>query len=164
MKEGSRYGDDKFQNDSFNDANDIGLSYADRCIGVQVQWSKSSLINIRFLYSNHLSSSFPNAEIKNRFVSSSMFMLTSNEEFNKINLYQNLRQIVGIQFCTTNKRKSDLFGSKEGNFLTESFEHHTLGYAKGWQHTQTGIGRLQFVWIKQMSIKEKIVTGEMLRN
>jgi hypothetical protein len=37
MKEGSRYGDDKFQNDSFNDANDIGLSYADRCIGVQVQ-------------------------------------------------------------------------------------------------------------------------------
>jgi hypothetical protein len=93
-------------------------------------------------------------------------MLTSNEEINKINLYQNSHEsnfsIVGIQFRTTNGRKSDVFGSNDGHFLTESFEDYTFGYAKGKEQYDKGIEMLQFIWIKQTLAKEQIVTGEIL--
>jgi hypothetical protein len=162
MKEGLQYGDiNLIKNESFNDAKDLGLSYTDRCIGVDLQWSNISIISIQFLYSNNRRSSNRSFLIPSRF--SNTFMLTSNEEINKINLYQNSYEmksnIVGIQFRTTMGRKSAVFGSTDGHFLTESFEHYTFGYAKGRQQNGKGIEMLQFVWIKQTSAKEQIATG-----
>jgi hypothetical protein len=126
MKEGLPYGNiNLIQNESFNDAKDLELTYTDRCIGVELEWTNISLISARFLYSNNRSSNISTVQSKNTslvsFQLTSTFMLTSNEEINKINLYQNSREtnfsIVGIQFRTTNGRKSDVFGSNDGHFL-----------------------------------------------
>lgn len=162
MTEGSEHGSiNLLQSESFNDAKDLGLTYADRCIGVELRWTSTSLTSIRFLYSNNRSFSVYFAQNNNipsisaQF--SGSFMLISNEEINKINFYQNLSEInftiVGIQFQTTNGRKSDVFGSNDGHFLTESFEFYTFGYAKATE-------MLQFIWIKKVLAKEPIITGE----
>jgi hypothetical protein len=164
MNEGLEYGSTNvLQNESLNDGKDLELTYADRCIGIELRWTSNSLISIRFLYSNNRSSSVSIAQsnnvssISSEFLSS--FMLTSNEEINKINFYQNPSEtnfnIVGIQFRTTKGRKSDVFGSNDGHFLTESFEFYTFGYVKLAE-------MLQFVWIKKALAKEPIITGEML--
>jgi hypothetical protein len=168
MKEGLQYGDTNLlYNQSFNDAKDLELSYIDRCIGVELQWTRISLISIRFIYSNNRSSSLSTAQSKNlsdvlspRF--SSTFILTSNEEINKINLYSTNFTIIGIQFRTTHGRKSSVFGSNDGHFLTESFENYTFSYAKGRQQNPKGIEMLQFIWIKQISTKQKIAAGKRL--
>ncbi len=171
MKEGLQYGNiNIIQNESFNDATDLELFYTDRCIGVELRWTNISLISIRFFYSNNRSSRISAAQSKDTSLVSSQFtstfILTSNEEINKINLYENSREmnfsIVGIQFRTTKGRKSDVFGSNDGHFLTESFEYYIFGYAKGKQQNDKGIEMLQFVWIKQTLAKEQIVTSKIL--
>jgi hypothetical protein len=165
MKEGLQYGDTNLlYNQSFDDAKDLELSYIDRCIGVELQWTRISLISIRFIYSNNRSSSFSTAQSKNLsdVLFSSTFISTSNEEINKINLYLTHFTIIGIQFRTTHGRKSSVFGSNDGHFLTESFENYTFSYAKGRQQNSKGIEMLQFIWIKQISAKQKIAAGERL--
>lgn len=163
IKEGLQYGNKNLnQNESFNDANDLELSYTDRCIGIELQWTNTSLVSIRFLYSNDRSSNISTNKSNDKSIVSSTFMLTSNEEINKINLYEMYSSIVGIQFGTTNGRKSDVFGSNDGHFLTESFEYYTFSYAKGIQQIDRGIEMLQFVWIKQILGKEYIHTGEII--
>ncbi|CAF3413278.1 unnamed protein product [Rotaria sp. Silwood1] len=171
MKEGLQYGDNSpIQNETFNDAKDHELFYADRCIGVELKWSSSALFSIQFLYSNNrlsnLRTTTSTTENKELSILSSRlsnnFMLNSNEEINKINLYQNLSQknftIIGIQFYTTNGRKTNIFGSNDGHFITESFEHYTFGYAKGRQEKDKGVEMLQFIWFKQSSMEEQIAT------
>ncbi|CAF3416770.1 unnamed protein product [Rotaria sp. Silwood1] len=171
MKEGLQYGDNSpIQNETFNDAKDHELFYADRCIGVELKWSSSALFSIQFLYSNNrlsnLRTTTSTTENKELSILSSRlsnnFMLNSNEEINKINLYQNLSQknftIIGIQFYTTNGRKTNIFGSNDGHFITESFEHYTFGYAKGRQEKEKGIEMLQFIWFKHSSMEEQIAT------
>ncbi|CAF1103535.1 unnamed protein product [Rotaria sordida] len=172
IKEGLQYGDySLIQNETFNDAKDRELSYSDRCIGVELKWSSNALFSIQFLYSNDRPSSLHTTTttttqskelsiLSSQF--SSIFMLNSNEEINKINLYQNLHQtnfnIVGIQFYTTNGRKTNVFGSNDGHFITESFEYYTFGYARGRQKKEKGVEMLQFIWFKQSSMEEQIAT------
>ncbi|CAM2725501.1 unnamed protein product [Rotaria socialis] len=52
---------------------------------------------------------------------SNVFLLDSNEEISKINLYQDLHEahssITGIQFYMANGRKTDVFGSNDGHFF-----------------------------------------------
>ena len=91
-------------------------------------------------------------------------MLDSEEKIEKINLYEKSSEgnsrIVGIEFRTNNGRKSEVFGSNDGHFLTESFEFYTFAYAKGIQSNEIGIESLQFVWIKSVSATEQISTGK----
>ena len=156
MKEGIPYGNKLFwTNRSFDDARDLLLSYTDRCIGIRFEWTNISLTSVRFLYSNNQSSHLVIPEER---LFSNTFMLKSNERINKINLYTNNNTIVGIQFCTTDGRKSSVFGSTDGHFLTESFENYTFSYATGKQHNNQ-IVMLQFHWMKRTSSKEKKITG-----
>lgn len=167
IKEGLQYGNKNFtQNESFNDAKDLKLSYTDQCIGVELQWTSNSLISVRFLYSNNHSSSLSIVQgqalpvLPPRFFST--FMLISNEEINKINLHQTNSNIIGIQFQTTTGRKSNVFGSKDGYYLIESFEDYTFGYAKGRQQDNKGVDILQFIWIKQIPSNHQIDSGVIL--
>ncbi|CAF0914904.1 unnamed protein product [Adineta ricciae] len=155
MKEGSPYGNKLFwTNRSFDDARDLLLSYTDCCIGIRLEWTNISLKSVRFLYSNNQSSHLAIPEER---LFSDTFMLQSNENINKINMYTNNGTIVGIQLCTTDGRKSSVFGSTNGHFLTESFENYTFSYATGKQHNDQ-IVMLQFHWMKRTSSKEKIIT------
>ncbi|CAF2853811.1 unnamed protein product [Rotaria sp. Silwood2] len=168
MKEGFQYGyNSLIQNETFNDAKDHNLSYGDQCIGIELKWSINTLFSIQFLYSNDQSSSL-RTTTQSKELSSlsspllSIFTLNPNEKINKINLYHNISRkkfnIVGIQFYTTNGRKTNVFGSNDGHFITESFEHYTFGYAKGRQEKEKGIEIIQFIWFKQSSMKEQIAT------
>ena len=142
------------------------LSYTDRCISVKLDWVDKYLVSIQFFYSNNRSSTVYHSPSSNeidglsRF--SNSFTLTSNEEINKVVFYERpLRMymkgaIVGIQFRTTEGRKSDLFGSGDGKFVSESFAGYTLGYAKGQQHNSRGIEMLQLVWYKPSGRTEKL--------
>ncbi|CAF4172965.1 unnamed protein product [Rotaria magnacalcarata] len=151
IREGLKYGDSSlFQNETFGDAKNLELSYGDRCIGVELKWS----LHARTSQREELSifqSEFTN-----------VFLLDSNEEISKINLYQDLHEthssIIGIRFYTTNGRKTNVFGSNDGHFLTESFEHYTFRYANGRQNRERGIEMLQFFWIKQCSMNDQIGT------
>ena len=163
LKEGLRYGHQNLhQNQSFNDARDHQLSYRDRCIGVELHWTRFSLISIQFLYTNHHSLKKSSARSGSGY--SSSFMLDSEEKIEKINLYEKSSEgnsrIVGIEFRTNNGRKSEVFGSNDGHFLTESFEFYTFAYAKGIQSNEIGIESLQFVWIKSAPATEQISTGK----
>lgn len=90
-------------------------------------------------------------------------MLDPDEMLEKINLYQNPiegnSRLIGIQFQTNKERKSDVFGSDDGHFLSESFELFTFAYARGIQRDVYGIEMLRFSWKKSVSSSEKINTG-----
>lgn len=158
IKEGLQYGYINLEkNESFNDEIDLKLSYDNRCIGIELQSINDSLISIRFLYSNATT-----VESNDKSIISSTFMLNSNEEINKINLFENpdkinsTNTIIGIQFHTTNRRKSVIYGSNNGHFYTESFKNFTFAYAKGIQQINTGIEMLQFFWKKQTLVEQHI--------
>ena len=154
---------------SYDDAEDLKLSYTDRCISVKLDWVDKYLVSIQFFYSNNRSSTVYHSSSSNeidglsRF--SNSFTLTSNEEINKVVFYERpLRMymkgaIVGIQFRTTEGRKSDLFGSEDGKFVSESFVGYTFGYAKGQQHSNKGIEMLQLVWYKLSEGKHLTISG-----
>ena len=162
LKEGLSYGNiNHHENDSFNDGKDHKLSYADRCIGIEIQSTNSTLLSIRFLYSNDR----PSNVSSNGYGKLSSFMLDEDEKIEKINLYQNITEgdhrIVGIQFQTNKGRKSGIFGSDDGHFLSESFEFFTFAYAKGIQLYEYGIQILRFVWIKSAPASEQINAGRL---
>ena len=168
QKEGQVYGDGSLvQNGSFNDAKDLELSYNDRCIAVELQWSNSTLLSIRFTYSNNRSSIVSIAQQEEQSVLSSRFSdtfnLNSNEEISQISLYQKPDQmnfnIIGIRFSTTSGRTSGVFGSNDGHLQSESFENCTFAYARGNQQTGKGIEMLQFFWLKRASMNEQIEAG-----
>lgn len=144
----------------FDDAKDLRLSYIDRCIGVQLGLWNGQLNIIRFLYSNK----GPDTRFGLDPDVSVNFMLNPDEDIRKINLYESIDQkeskIVGVRFFTTAGRRSDLFGSDDGRLRTESFEYYSFGYARGRQERQKGIDMLQFIWIKQASLKDSMGTGQ----
>ncbi|CAF1508023.1 unnamed protein product [Rotaria magnacalcarata] len=167
IREGLKYGDSSlFQNETFGDAKNLELSYGDRCIGVELKWSSNALSSILFLYNNNRSLHARTSQREELSIFQSeftnVFLLDSNEEISKINLYQDLHEthssIIGIRFYTTNGRKTNVFGSNDGHFLTESFEHYTFRYANGRQNRERGIEMLQFFWIKQCSMNDQIGT------
>jgi hypothetical protein len=160
---------------SFDDANDLKLSYADRCIGVKLDWVNKYLVSIQFFYSNNRSSAVYHAQSNYqidrlpRF--SNNFTLDPNEEINKVVFYERPYRIytngslsdfqmkdviVGIQFRTTKGRKSDLFGSDDGKFTSESFAGYTFRCAKGRQYGSKGIEMLQLVWFKSTTRSENL--------
>jgi hypothetical protein len=177
VKEGFWHGiQGKFvRGQSFDDAKDLILSYTDHCIGVELYWVDKYLASIRFFYSSSRSSAVHRPPSDNQLDrlprSSNNFTLNANEEINKVILYErayrtntndSLRNfqmkdvIVGIQFRTTKGRKSDLFGSDDGKFITESFAGYTFRCAKGRQQDGERIDMLQLVWFKPASTIEKI--------
>ncbi|CAF1273868.1 unnamed protein product [Adineta steineri] len=168
IKEGFSHGvkSQDIQDRSFGDANDLMLSYTDRCVGVELDWSDMYLTSIRFFYSNGRSSIVHHPSNDNQLNRlphfSNNFTLDSNEEINRVIFYKraNLTQttdvIVGIQFRTTKGRKSDLFGSNNGRFTVESFAGYKFLCANGQYNNDKRIGMLQFVWLKPTSLNEKI--------
>ena len=161
LKEGAQHGHrNPVQNQSFDDAKDLRLSYIDRCIGVQLHSSSGSLSIIRFLYSNKR----PDARFGVNADVSASFLLNSDEDISKINLYQSADQtdskIIGLRFYTSAGRRSALFGSHDGRLRAESSESYSFGYAKGRQELESGIDLLQFIWIKQASLKDSMGIGE----
>lgn len=92
-------------------------------------------------------------------LSNDTFLLSDNEQINKVTLYvgsingdliglwnKSYRCVVGIQFYTTIGRTSLLYGRKDGEKFGESYEDFVFGYATG---TSGGfIDMLQFVWYK----------------
>jgi hypothetical protein len=160
------------QEQSFDDAEDLKLSYTDRCISVTLDWVDKNLASIQFFYSNNRSSTVyhspSNNEIDRLSRFSNSFTLNSDEKINKVVFYERphrmymIDAIVGIQFGTTKGRKSDLFGSDDGKFVSESFAGYTFGYAKGRQHNNKGIGMLQLIWYKSSGRTEKLNEGKHL--
>ncbi|CAM4881872.1 unnamed protein product [Rotaria socialis] len=121
-----KYGDSSlFQNENFNDAKNLELSYEDQCIGVELKCSSNALSSILFLYNNNRSRHARTSQSEELFICqsefSNVFLLDSNEEISKINLYQDLHEahssITGIQFYMANGRKTDVFGSNDGHFF-----------------------------------------------
>ncbi|CAF1145310.1 unnamed protein product [Adineta steineri] len=154
------------QDQLFDDAKDLMLSYNDRCVGVELYWSDTYLTSIRFFYSNGRSSIVHHPSNDNQLNRlshfSNNFTLGSNEEINRVIFYKRANPtqtndvIVGIQFRTTKGRKSDLFGSNNGRFTIESFAGYNFLCAKGRYYNNKRIGMLQFVWLKSTSLSEKI--------
>ncbi|CAF4450515.1 unnamed protein product [Rotaria socialis] len=121
-----KYGDSSlFQNENFNDAKNLELSYEDQCIGVELKCSSNALSSILFLYNNNRSRHARTSQSEELSICqsefSNVFLLDSNEEISKINLYQDLHEahssITGIQFYMANGRKTDVFGSNDGHFF-----------------------------------------------
>ena len=175
MKEGFQHGiHGKFvRGQSFDDAEDLTLSYTDRCIGVEVYWVDKYLASIRFFYSNgRYSADRPRSHDQlvglNR--SSNKFTLYPTEEINKVVFYEHAHRtdtndssstfqmkgvMVGVEFRTTTGRKSDLFGSDDGSYTAESFLGYTFRCAKGRRHDVERIETLQLVWFKLGSSTEE---------
>ena len=132
-------------------------------------WNENyhTLIGIRFLYRNSNSSvgtvyhgyyGYPQDAKPS--LSNDTFLLSDDEQISKVTLYA--RQIngnliglsnnkyylcvVGIQFYTTIGRTSLLYGRKDGEIFSESYEGFVFGYATG--RSGGFIDMLQFVWYK----------------
>ncbi|CAF3755852.1 unnamed protein product [Rotaria socialis] len=126
LRQELKYGDSSLlQNENFNDAKNLELSYEDQCIGVELKCSSNALSSILFLYNNNRSRHARTSQSEELFICqsefSNVFLLDSNEEISKINLYQDLHEahssITGIQFYMANGRKTDVFGSNDGHFF-----------------------------------------------
>ncbi|UJR18267.1 hypothetical protein I4U23_005170 [Adineta vaga] len=157
---------------SFDDDKDLILSNTDRCIAVEVYWINNYLSFIQFFYSNNRSSLVQRPSKDNQLnrvsYSFNRFNLNMNEEINKVIFYEHTHRlsmnntfqkkyvVVGIQFRTTKGRKSDLFGTDDGNFTVESFVGYKFRYAKGQQLNDKRIEIFQLVWFKSTFQSERI--------
>jgi hypothetical protein len=87
-------------------------------------------------------------------LSNEKFRMNNGERINKVTWYvgKHLWQVgnelipfvLGIQFHTTSGRKSQLYGSSQGEEYTESHRGFTRGYARG--ISATVLDELQIVW------------------
>ena len=142
------------------------------CVGIEVFW-EPYLSAIRFIYEwNDTSSQVVYHGYGDRppkighSLFGDKFLLSMDERINKVTLYvgtgietggytitvgsEIISYITGIQFHTTNERTTRLYGIKEENEFTESFEGYILGYVKG--RSGLVIDELQFVWYKQRKL------------
>jgi hypothetical protein len=148
----------------FDNAVDFKLLPTTHCIGVELFWEDNDFVAIRFIYQSNNSSdqkayhgSHINRGHRGSPIHNETFMMHDGERINKVTWYVGtyvwsistvkIRYVLGIQFYTTARRMSQLYGSNKGEMYTESPEGFTLGYARG----RAGflVDMLQFVWYNQ---------------
>jgi len=152
---------------SFDDSTELKLLTKACCVGVEVFW-KRYLRAIRFIY-DRIDEFYPkiyhgNDDHRPNKVFNEKFMLVDGENFQSVTLYvgqaeddeyegaiivddEYISFITGIQFHTTNERTTRLYGMKDENEYTESFDGYVLGYVRG--RSGLAIDEFQFIWYKQ---------------
>ncbi|UJR09453.1 hypothetical protein I4U23_013692 [Adineta vaga] len=148
----------------FNDKTDLQLPYLTPCIGVELIWYPEYLFSLRFIYTaddeSGSSASHGNATGFSSLLKEK-FMLRDGERITNVTTYVGTHEwtvddkvipfVLGIQFDTNKGRLSQLYGSNEGEKISESYDGFTFGYALG--RSATLVDLLQIIWRNQEIVK-----------